>query len=52
MKAILSKPDVRQKFQGVGIEAFWTRPQEFEIFVKSELTKWSGLIKAAGIEAQ
>ena len=52
MKAILSKPDVRQKFQGVGIEAFWTGPQEFEIFVKSELTKWSGLIKAAGIEPQ
>jgi tripartite-type tricarboxylate transporter receptor subunit TctC len=52
MKSILSKPDVREKFRTVGIEAFWTGPQEFDLFVRSELTKWGGLIRAAGIEPQ
>jgi tripartite-type tricarboxylate transporter receptor subunit TctC len=52
MKTVLAKPDVREKFHGVGIEAFWTGPQEFDRFVRSELVKWTGLIKAAGIEPQ
>jgi tripartite-type tricarboxylate transporter receptor subunit TctC len=52
MKVVLAKPDVRKKFHNVGIEAFWTDSKEFRTFVNSELTKWSGLIKAAGIEAQ
>lgn len=52
MKVILSRPDIQAKFHSVGIEAFWNGPEEFDKFVKSELTKWTGLIKAAGIEPQ
>lgn len=52
MKKAISKPDIQAKFRDVGIEAFWTGPQEFDKFVKSELTKWTQLIRAAGIEPQ
>jgi tripartite-type tricarboxylate transporter receptor subunit TctC len=52
MKDVLAKPSVRKQFHKAGIEAFWTDQKDFGAFVKSELVKWTRLIKAAGIEAQ
>jgi tripartite-type tricarboxylate transporter receptor subunit TctC len=35
-----------------GADTFWSGPQEFDAYVKSELTKWTSLIKEAGIEPE
>jgi tripartite-type tricarboxylate transporter receptor subunit TctC len=48
----LQTPAMRQKFQSTGTEVFWSGPKEFDAFVKSELVKWTGYIKEAGIEPQ
>jgi len=31
---------------------FFSGPQEFDAYVKSELVKWTGLIKEVGIEPE
>jgi putative tricarboxylic transport membrane protein len=52
MRKMLEKPDLRERFTGPGIQVFWQNPQEFSQFVKSELGKWTAMIKEAGIEPE
>jgi tripartite-type tricarboxylate transporter receptor subunit TctC len=33
-------------------KVFWSGPAEFRDYVKSELVKWTGMIKEAGIEPE
>ena len=46
---IISIPAVREKLVAQGIEPVGSTPQEFEPFMKSEIAKWAGVIKAANI---
>lgn len=46
---IISIPAVREKLVAQGIELVGSTPQEFEPFMKSEIAKWAGVIKAANI---
>lgn len=46
---IISIPAVREKLVAQGIEPVGSTPQEFEPFLKSEIAKWAGVIKAANI---
>jgi tripartite-type tricarboxylate transporter receptor subunit TctC len=48
----LEKPEVRGRFASSGTDAFWSGPQEFEAFVKTELVNWTAMIKEAGIEPE
>jgi tripartite-type tricarboxylate transporter receptor subunit TctC len=48
----LAKPEVRQRFAATGTDVYWSGPQEFDAFVKSELVKWSAYIKEAGIQPE
>jgi len=48
----LSQPEIRERFYSSGTEVYWSGPQEFDAFVKSELLKWTAAIKEAGIEPQ
>ena len=52
LEALLSRPEVKERFIGAGVEVFYSGPQEFDAYVKSELVKWTGLIKEAGIEPE
>jgi tripartite-type tricarboxylate transporter receptor subunit TctC len=52
MKKMLEKAELRERFTGPGIQVFWQGPQEFSEFVKSELGKWTAMIKEAGIEPE
>jgi tripartite-type tricarboxylate transporter receptor subunit TctC len=36
---------------GLGAEAHGTTPQEFAAFIRSELTKWSKVVKESGARA-
>jgi tripartite-type tricarboxylate transporter receptor subunit TctC len=43
---------VIERMNGGGTEVFWSGPQEFSEFVKTELVKWTTMIKEAGIEPE
>jgi tripartite-type tricarboxylate transporter receptor subunit TctC len=52
VRKMLETPETRERFTGPGIEVFWSGPQEFSEFVKTELVKWTAMIKEAGIEPE
>ena len=52
LEKMLSRPDVKERFLSTGVEVFFSGPQEFDEYVKSELRKWTGLIKEVGIEPE
>ena len=47
---IVRLPEVTQRFQLDGAEAVGSTPQEFAAFLKSEMQKWSTVIRDAGIK--
>jgi tripartite-type tricarboxylate transporter receptor subunit TctC len=49
---ILSNPDLKARFVVAGTETFYSGPKEFDAYVKTELVKWTSLIKEAGIEPE
>jgi len=49
---ILAMPDVKTKLQGMGMELAPESGANFDAFVGREFTKWSKVIKKAGIEPQ
>ncbi len=52
LQKMLSKPEVKERLLNSGVEVFYTGPKEFDAYVKSELVKWTGLIKEAGIQPE
>ena len=52
VQTALEKPEVRQRFAASGTDTYWSGPQEFDAFVKSELVNWTAMIKEAGIEPE
>ncbi|MGC1445182.1 MAG: tripartite tricarboxylate transporter substrate binding protein [Xanthobacteraceae bacterium] len=52
IEAALAKPEVRDRFRDAGVEIFWIGPAGFSDYVKTELVKWTTLIKSAGIEPE
>jgi tripartite-type tricarboxylate transporter receptor subunit TctC len=52
INAALQLPDVRAKLQGAGIDIQGGTPQDYAALIKSDLVKWSKVIKDAGIPAE
>lgn len=48
----MQQDEVKARFANSGIEPFWGGPDEFREYVKSELTKWTAMIKEAGIQPE
>src|ERR1035437_7096726 len=48
----ISKPEFKKQFTTLGIDVFWAGPEQFDKYVKSELVKWTEMIKEAGIEPE
>ena len=48
--AILSTPEARDQMLTQGAEPTPTTPQEFDAFLKREISKWGRVIKEAGIK--
>jgi tripartite-type tricarboxylate transporter receptor subunit TctC len=44
----LNSPDVKTFMSGLGAEPHGTTPQEFALFIRSELTKWAKVVKESG----
>jgi tripartite-type tricarboxylate transporter receptor subunit TctC len=52
IEKMLAKPEVKERMLNTGVEVFYTGPKEFDAYVKSELVKWTGLIKEVGIQPE
>ncbi len=48
---ILAMPDVRERFDSLGVEPSGNTPEEFATFQKAEIAKWAKIVKNAHIEA-
>ncbi|MGA0025344.1 MAG: tripartite tricarboxylate transporter substrate binding protein [Burkholderiales bacterium] len=48
--SIVKSPEVVQRFQRDGAEVVGSTPREFSTFLKTEMQKWSKVIKDAGIK--
>ena len=45
-------PDVRERFQGLGLEPLILMPREFRAYVAADLKLWAEVTKAANIKAE
>jgi tripartite-type tricarboxylate transporter receptor subunit TctC len=50
LNTIVAVPDVKQRLEGLGLEVSYAGPKEFGSYVKSELARWTKLIKELGIK--
>ena len=49
---IVQEPVIRDRLLNEGAEPVGSTPEQFAKFVASEITKWTGVVKAAGIRAE
>jgi len=49
---ILAMPDVRARFEQLGIEAVGNTPEQAARFLDDEIAKWARVINAAGVKAE
>lgn len=49
---VLNQPEVQDKLLSVGAEALPSTPVEFGAFLKSEMERWTRVIRSAGIKPQ
>ena len=48
--AVLGAADVRERFAADGSEVVGSTPEEFAAMLKSEISRWTAVVKAAGIQ--
>jgi tripartite-type tricarboxylate transporter receptor subunit TctC len=48
----IATPDMKKVFTDFGAEPDPTTPEAFSAYVKSEIAKWTGVVKSAGIKAE
>ena len=49
---VLQAPTVRERLIRDGVDPVGNTPQEFTAFIRSELAKWSKVVKAAGVKVE
>ena len=48
----ISRNEVKEKFAAIGTDVAPMNPAQLGAFIKSEITKWAGLVKQAGIQPE
>jgi tripartite-type tricarboxylate transporter receptor subunit TctC len=48
---VLQSQEVKERFGAQGLDPHPSSPEEFASFVKSELVKWTGVVRTAGLKA-
>lgn len=48
VQAILASPDVKAQLAGLGVEPMVMKPQQFQQFIATDITKWGAAVKASG----
>jgi tripartite-type tricarboxylate transporter receptor subunit TctC len=49
---IFKRPDVKSRLLLAGVEPSGNSPEQFGVFLQEQMTKYAGIIKAAGIKAE
>ena len=49
---VLNEPDVKEKLLSAGLETVGMTPEQTAAYIKSDIVKWTKLIKVAGIKAE
>ncbi|MSQ73064.1 MAG: tripartite tricarboxylate transporter substrate binding protein [Betaproteobacteria bacterium] len=49
---LLRSPDIKERFNGLGIEPVSSSPEEFAKYIRAEIDKWAIVVKASGAEAE
>jgi tripartite-type tricarboxylate transporter receptor subunit TctC len=52
LRKIIDNPEVKAQIAATGFEAFSSSPEELGAFTKSQLVKWTKMIKDAGIQPE
>ncbi len=50
IRAILQAPDTRERFLKQGLEPAGNTPEAFDAYIRSEIAKWSKVVKQSGIK--
>ena len=50
-KRILELPDMRERLSGEGAEVGGGTPEQFAAYIKTEMTKWAGVVRMSGAHA-
>ena len=48
LAAALDDPDVKKPLAALGVDIIGGTPEEFAAYIKSEIPKWTAIIKASG----
>ena len=48
----LRAPDVRQRLNSEGLQIVASTPEQFEQFIRAEITKWAKVVRSAGLKAE
>ena len=48
----LASPEVKERFQKLGADAWTLRPEQFDAYIQSEIRSNAALVKAAGLQPQ
>lgn len=51
VKRILERPEIRDRLSGEGAEVAASTPEQFAAYIKSEMGKWSRVVKISGAHA-
>jgi tripartite-type tricarboxylate transporter receptor subunit TctC len=49
---IMCLEDIKSKFADLGADAIGSTPEELAAFLRVEMTKWAGVVKAADIKIE
>jgi tripartite-type tricarboxylate transporter receptor subunit TctC len=49
---VLNMPDVREKLLAIGMEPVGNTPEQYAEYIRSEVAKWTKVVKVAGVETQ
>lgn len=50
MVAVLQRPDVRERLTAMGVEPVGSTPEQLAVIIRSEMEKWTKVIRAANIK--
>jgi tripartite-type tricarboxylate transporter receptor subunit TctC len=48
----LNSPDLRERLQGLGADPVGNTPEQYTVFIRNEIAKWTKVIRAAGIKGE
>jgi len=50
IQKVLAMQEIRQRLEGLGVEAAPARPEEFAALIRSDLQRWNKIVRNAGIK--